>query len=340
MSSAIFFYVTTLLVYFGIDALAVWGLNLQYGVAGVANLAFILFQAAGAYTAAILTLGPSTGNGGFQQYVGGATLPFPLPIIAGGIVAGVLSLMVGFLGLRRLRADYLAMVLLVVAVIGNELAQSDTGLVNGPAGLALIPQPLQDVLNLSPSAYQWFYVGLVAVICVVVYIVVRRITESPFGRSLRAVRENEHAAAAVGKNVASLRLTVFVVGGIIAGISGALFVQFIGAWSPGGWSYVETLVLLTAIIVGGQGNNVGVMVGALFVGVVFQEGARLLPTTWAPAGLIAALQWIVIGLCALLFLWFWPQGLIPERRRVFPLKLRKQNVDGHETSSIAGAQRR
>ena len=136
MSSAVVFYLTTLLVYFGVDLLAVWGLNLQYGVAGVANLAFVLFQAAGAYTAAVLTLGPSSGNGGFQSYIGGAALPFPLPILAGGAVAGLLSLLVGAVGLRRLRADYLALVMLVVAVIGNELAQSATGLVNGPAGLA------------------------------------------------------------------------------------------------------------------------------------------------------------------------------------------------------------
>jgi branched-chain amino acid transport system permease protein len=149
-----------------------------------------------------------------------------------------------------------------------------------------------------------------------VYFFVHRVTSSPLGRALRAVRDNDAAAAALGKDVARLRLFIFVFGNVIAGISGAVLVQFIGAWSPGSWLYVETLVLLTAIIVGGTGNNAGVMLGALLVPVAFNEATRYLPQIGRP-GLIDALQWIVIGLLAMVFLWFWPRGIIPERRRRF-----------------------
>ena len=109
MSLAWSFYISTVLVYLGVDIMACWGLNLQYGYTGILNFSFIIYQAAGAYTAAVLTLGPNT-TGGFQQYIGGANLPFPLPVIAGGIAGGLLSVVVGVVTLRRLRADYQAMV--------------------------------------------------------------------------------------------------------------------------------------------------------------------------------------------------------------------------------------
>ncbi len=132
----------------------------------------------------------------------------------------------------------------------------------------------------------------------VVYVFVHRVTASPLGRALRAIRDNEAAAAALGKDVMRMRLFIFVMGNVIAGISGAVLVEFIGAWSPGSWLYVETFVLFTAIIVGGTGNNAGVMVGALLVPVAFNEATRYLPQIGRP-GLIDALQWIVIGLLAL-----------------------------------------
>ena len=120
MSLAWSFYIATVLVYLGVDVMACWGLNLQYGYTGILNFSFIIYQAAGAYTAAVLTLGPQTA-GSFQQYFGGANLPFPLPVIAGGIAGGLLSAVVGVIALRRLRSDYQAMVFLVISLIATAL---------------------------------------------------------------------------------------------------------------------------------------------------------------------------------------------------------------------------
>jgi branched-chain amino acid transport system permease protein len=316
LSNAVQFYVSTLAIYLAVDVIACWGFNLQYGVAGIMNFAFIMFQAVGAYTAALLTLGPSSGHGGYQHYIFGADLPFPAPLVAAGAASGLLALVVGLVTLRRLRQDYQAMVMLVVSLMATSLAQNWIGLVNGPAGLSLIAQPLADQLNLPPITYQWAYVGYSLVLVLLVLFVVQRITNAPLGRTLRAMRDNEHAAAALGKNVTALRLTAFIVGAVIAGVSGAVLVQFIGAWAPGSWLYVETFTLLTAIIVGGSGNNLGVFVGALLVPVGFLEGSRFLPDI-GPLGLNAALQWIAVGTLALLFLWFWPRGVFPEARRRF-----------------------
>jgi branched-chain amino acid transport system permease protein len=316
MTSGWEFYATTLLVYLGVDIMAVWGLNLQYGVAGVYNFGFIVFQAVGAYVAAVLTLGPSSGNGGFQAYIGGSNLPFPIPVLAAGLVAGLISVPVGWIALRRLRTDYQAMVMLVLSVSATLFVTNDVGLLNGPAGLALIPQPLSSWVNPNSIGWQWLYVGITAVFCVITYFFVHRVTSAPLGRSLRAIRDNDDAAAALGKNVTQMRMFIFVMGNVIAGVSGAVLVMFIGAWSPGSWLYVETFVFFTAIIVGGTGNDAGVLLGALLVPVAFNELTRYLPQIGRP-GLIDALQWIVIGLLALVFLWFWPRGVIPERRRRF-----------------------
>lgn len=322
MSHAVSFYLSTILVYLGVDVLSVWSLNLQYGLTGIYNFAWIMFQALGAYTASVLTLGPSTANGGFQHYILGTALPFPLPILVAGAVAAVVSLPVGYVALRRLRADYQAMVMLVISVIATLVVENVAGLFNGSAGLALVPQPLATSLKISSLGYQWLYVLLTAVVCGIVYIFVHRVTSSPLGRALRAVRDNESAAEALGKHVTRLRMFAFIFGNAIAGMSGALLVQFIGAWSPGSWMYVETLVILTAIIVGGTGNNAGVILGALLVPIAFNEATRFIPTSIGPPGVIDAMQWVVIGGLGLLFLWFWPRGIIPERRRRFPVPAR------------------
>jgi branched-chain amino acid transport system permease protein len=310
------FYISTLLIYLGIDIMACWGLNLQFGVTGLVNFAYVVFQAAGAYTAAVLTLGPSSGNGGFQRYIGGAHLPFPLPIIAAGAVGGLLSLAFGVIALRRLRSDYQAMVMLVMSLIATSVVTNQEGLFNGPNGLSIVPKPLASVLNLSVSGYQWFFVALTGLFCLLVYLFVHLVTGSPLGRALRSVRENETAAAALGKNVAGLRLLAFVSGGVIAGISGALLVEFISAWSPGSWLFPETFVFFAALIVGGAGNNFGAMLGALLVPIAFLEATRFMPPFGYP-GLVDALQWVVVGVLTLVFLWFWPRGVVPERKRRF-----------------------
>src|SRR5207248_2114908 len=133
-----------------------------------------------------------------------------------------LSVLVGLIGLRRLRSDYQAMVMLIVSLIATGIVTDRVDLLNGPAGLSLVPKPLSSLLKLTPIGYQWFYVGLTALVCAVVYVPVHRITGSPLSRALRAMRDQEHAAAALGKNVTGLRMLAFVLGGAVAGMSGAM----------------------------------------------------------------------------------------------------------------------
>jgi branched-chain amino acid transport system permease protein len=316
VSTATQFYIVTLLVFAAVDLLAAWGLNLQFGVAGLLSFAFILFQAAGAYTAAIMSLGRDTLNGGFQHYVGGYQLPFPIPLIGALAAGAVLAVPIGLVTLRRLRSDYQAIALLVMSIIATDIITNDQGLFNGAAGLSLVPAPLAS-LGVSQVTYQWLFAAFAIALTGVCYLVLRRITHSPLGRAMRAMRDNEQAAMALGKNVIRLRMVAFTVGGAMAGLSGGLLVEFVGAWAPSGWLYPETFVLFAAIIIGGTGNDVGVLVGVLLVPVVLAEATQFLPSIGRP-GLIDAIQWILIGLLLIVFLWLRPQGIFPERRRRLP----------------------
>ncbi len=161
--------------------------------------------------------------------------------------------------------------MLVLSVSATLLVTNDVGLFNGPAGLRSSLSPVESASTRPRSTISGCTSGVTAVFCVVVYLFVHRVTSSPIGRTLRAIRDNEAAAPALGKDVMRMRLFIFVMGNVIAGISGAVLVQFIGAWSPGSWLYVETFVFFTAIIVGGTGNDAGVMLGALLVPVAFNE---------------------------------------------------------------------
>src|SRR5438270_239396 len=222
----------------------------------------------------------------------------------------------GLLVRRRLRSDYQAIALLGSSVIANTMITNVRPFLNGAAGLSLVPPPLGDLVNANSAGYQWLYVGLTALGCGVVLAAATRIVESPFGRTLRAMREREPAAAALGKNLVMLKMVMFIAGGVIAGLSGAVLVGFIGVWAPATWLYPETIVIFAALIVGGRGNNLGALLGALLVPVGFEEVTRFLPQV-GPPGLIPAMQWVAIGLLIIGFLWFRPRGTLPERRRVF-----------------------
>lgn len=309
------FYLSTIAVYFGADLMAAWALNMQFGWAGVPNFAFIIFQAAGAYTYAAVTLGPSGGATAFQHYILGANLPFPLALIVAALAGGLVSLVLGLITLRRLRRDYQAAVFLLFAVIAIDVVSANVNLFNGSNGLAAVPQPLAGLQSsLGLGGYQWLYAGFVALVCVAVLMLIRRLGGSGWQRALRASRDDEPAARALGINSAILRLQVFVIGGMIAGLSGGLLVGFISAWSPGAWQYSETFAVLTGIILGGVSNDWGVLIGTFLVQIAFQElTALFLPQIGYP-GLSDALVWVVIGLLWLTILYFRPRGIWPEKR--------------------------
>jgi branched-chain amino acid transport system permease protein len=314
------FYALNLVIYAAVDAMACLGLSQQFGVAGVTNFGFIIFQAAGGYAAAIMALPPQSANGGFQTYIGGWNLPFPLPWIGAAVVGGLLALPFTFLVGRRLRGDFAAVGLLVTAVLLNLLVTNYRPLLNGDAGLSLIPPPLHAspaVFSTTSTGYQWAFAAGAVILLAGVFWLVWRITSSPYGRSLRAMRDNDLVADSLGKNLFSMRTAMLVTGGAIAGLSGGILVSYTTTWSPAAWGYAETVVLFAAVIIGGAGNHAGAVLGAVLVPVGFEEITRFIPTSNnLPPNLIPSLEWVAIGLLIVVFLWARPQGILPERKRV------------------------
>lgn len=323
MSTDLSFYIVTLVVYAAVAVIGCWGLELQYSDTGLLNLSYIVSVAVGGYTVALLSLGAPENEGGtlVQEYFWGAALPFPLPFV-GAVLAGMLiSLPIGLIALRRLRSDYQAVAMLSIALIAAALVVAMPGLLGGGHGLYLIPAPLKDELGLRSDEYSWVYAGFAVVLTLLAAWVVLRISRAPLWRVLRAVRENPEAADALGINVTPVRLTAFAVGNGLGALSGAILAAFIGTYAPADWSYQETLILMGAVIVGGAGNRFGVLMGALLIPVGLTEATRYLPQFGAP-GTVDALQYVVVGVVIIAFLWWRPQGVFPERRRTF-------DVDGN-----------
>ena len=301
--------------------MACLGLNQQFGVAGVTNFGFIIFQAAGGYTAAILAMPPDSANGGFQSYIGGWNLPFPLPWIGAAVVGGLIALPFTFLVGRRLRGDFAAVGLLVTAVLLNLLATNYVPLFNGDAGLSLIPEPLQGEFSPQSRGYQWGFAVLAVAararglpVPAAHHRVAVRADPAGHARQRRGRRlARQEPAVAAHRNARARR-------GHRRAVAEASWSRYITTWSPAAWGYAETVVLFAAVIIGGAGNHRGALLGAVLVPVGFEEVTRFIPTSNnLPPNLIPSLEWVAIGLLIVVFLWVRPQGVLPERKRVIAL---------------------
>jgi branched-chain amino acid transport system permease protein len=295
-------------VIFSIIALA---LNVRWGWAGEFDIALFAFVAIGAYVYSVITLPPSNlpSPGG---YILGLRWPFLIGVIAAIVIAGLLSAIAGALALRKLRDDYFGITTLAITLILALVIGQYTPLFDGYEGLYGMPQPLSSVGALGPDGGNYLIICIVALI--VTYLVLERLAKSPFGRTVRSVREDDTASAAFGRNVYLVKLKAYILGGCVAGLGGALLAAYITAFNPYGWTPTETFLIYAAIFIGGTGNSLGVIIGAFFVEVGIQEVTRYIPQIGSNASSGDAIRLVVIGLLIVTILWFRPQGILPERR--------------------------
>jgi branched-chain amino acid transport system permease protein len=306
--------IASYLVFFLILALifgvAVLGLNLQWGFTGLFNAGVVGFMAVGAYTTAIL-IGPER-----AAVLGGFQLPFGVGLLCGMAAAGFAALIVGVVTLR-LREEYLAVATFGIAIAVQLVALNAAYLTGGTLGLIGLPKPLAFLFG-RPLHYNLFYLCLVGAIAGLTYLALERIVRSPWGRTLKAIREDETAAASLGKNPVRIRLEAFVLGSTIMGLSGGLYVGFIGYVSPFDFQPILTFQIWTMLILGGSANNRGALLGAVIVwGIWTTSGyaiSKVVPAVYqAQSG---ALQAILIGLLLVGTLLLRPRGLIGEEEHV------------------------
>lgn len=299
-------YGTFFLVFASVFGLMVLGLNLQWGFTGLFNVGAAGFVAVGAYASALLT-GPD-----YPDQIGG----FGLPVLVGWLGAlaasGLAALLVGAAALR-LRHDYLAITTFGVAVTLQLVALNAQSLTGGPFGLQFIPKPLAELI---PNNLAWnaAYLALVLAILALAYGAIEALVRSPWGRVLRAIREDETAAESLGKRAFRFRLQSFVIGCMLMGLGGALYAHFVGYIAPEDFLPILTFQLWTMLIVGGAGNNRGAILGAFVVWALWTLSGGVLreviPVQHQARA--ATLQVVLIGSVLAAILLVRPRGLLGE----------------------------
>jgi branched-chain amino acid transport system permease protein len=293
-------------IFAGIYAVLCLGLNLQWGFTGLFNIGIAGFYAIGAYTSAILTTPPS------PDHLGGFHLPVPVGMLGAAGTAGLLAYVIGMPTLR-LREDYLAIATIGIAEILRLALKNEAWLTNGVQGIRDIARPLQGVFGTS---YDRFYLAVMLCSIVVIYIASERLVRSPWGRVLKAIREDEEVAASFGKDVFRYKMQALVLGAMIMGLGGSFYAHYVKYISPDTFNpLMGTFIVWVMVIAGGSGNNRGVMVGAVVIWYLwsFSEDfvIRLLPPPLdSKAG---DLRVILIGLVLQAILVKRPQGLMPQR---------------------------
>jgi branched-chain amino acid transport system permease protein len=300
------FFLTTALIY----AIVCLGLNVQWGQTGLFNVGVAAFVAVGAYASALMTTPPAEGR------FGGFGLPIAVGWAAAMLASGAVSALVGALTLR-LRADYLAITTFGVAIVAQLIALNAQRLTGGPFGVAFIPKPFE-ALAPEPLLYGLANLALVGLIVAALALALERLIRSPWGRVLRALRENERAAAALGKSPARFRLQAFTLGGAVMGLAGAIGAHFIGFIAPENYQSALTFQVWAMLIVGGSGNNLGAILGAALVW-AFWSGSGLAIGALVPAELqarAAALRIVAIGVLLAATIVLRPRGILGERKTV------------------------
>ncbi len=281
-------YFVHILVITGIYVILTLSLNLVVGYTGLAALGHAAFSCVGAYVSALLAL-----NYGVSPWIG---------LLVGACAASLLGAVIAIPSLR-ISGDYLAIATFGSGVIVYSVAKNWVAVTRGPMGLPGIPGFSFFGIQLSGV---WTYLILVAVFVFLTYFVLRRVVNSPFGRILRGIREDEVAALAMGKNVNKYKIIVFTVGAFFAGIAGSLYAHYITFIDPSSFTVMESITILLMVVFGGMGSLGGSFVGAAVL-VIFPEMLRFLGM---PSSVAAPLRQMIYGLLLIVLMLRRPQGIL------------------------------
>lgn len=281
-------YLLHILLMAGIYVILTLSLNLIVGYTGLPAMGHAAFSCIGAYASSLLAL-----NMGISPWIG---------LIIGACMAAVLGIVIGYPAIR-LKGDYLALATFGLGVIVYSIAKNWVVLTRGPMGLPGIPGFSFFGIQLSKI---WMYLILVLFFVMVTIFVINRIVNSPFGRVLRSIREDEIASEALGKNVIKHKLLVFVIGAFFAGIAGSLYAHYITFIDPSSFTVTESITILLMVIFGGMGSIRGSIVGATVLFVL----PELLRFLGMPSSIAAPMRQMIYGLLLVILMIKRPQGIM------------------------------
>lgn len=301
----------TFLVPFALIAILSLGLNLQWGHTGLFNAGIAGFYAIGAYTAAFLVTAAAPPSETYSGHLGGFSQPFVVGVAGAFVVAALAGFLIGRVTLN-LREDYLAIATLALAEILRTFFNNAQSITGGPIGVISIPRPFGEIRGAeSDAVLSLVFVGALLLLVVLL----DWITRAPWGRALRAIREDEEAAQVLGKDTFRLKLLAFTIGCGIMGVGGAFLAVYSRAISPDLFVPFTTFSVFVAVLLGGSGNNRGVVLGAAIFFLFDWLSIRL--KDYAPefiADRIAYYRLITIGTVLIVLVLFRPQGILPERK--------------------------
>jgi branched-chain amino acid transport system permease protein len=281
-------YLLHILLIAGIYVILTLSLNLIVGYTGLPALGHAAFSCIGAYTSSLLAL-----NMGLSPWIG---------LMIGACVAALSGAIIGYPAVR-LKGDYLALATFGLGVIVYSIAKNWVSLTRGPMGLPGIPGFSVFGFQLSEI---WSYLLLVLVFVMLTIFVINRIVDSPFGRILRSIREDEIASEALGKDTTRHKLLVFIIGAFFAGIAGSLYAHYITFIDPSSFTVMESITILLMVIFGGMGSISGSVVGAVIL-VIFPELLRFLGM---PSAIAAPMRQMIYGLLLIVLMLKRPQGIM------------------------------
>jgi branched-chain amino acid transport system permease protein len=226
--------------------------------------------------------------------------------MVGACMASLLGLVIGFPSIR-LKGDYLSLATFSFGVIVYSISKNWVDLTRGPMGLPGIPKFSFFGFELQPV---WAYLTLVTVFVFITAFIINRIVDSPFGRILKSIREDEVASLSIGKNIVKYKLIVFIIGAFFAGIAGSLYAHYITFIDPSSFTAMESIAVLLMVVFGGMGSIKGSFIGALTL-VIFPEMLRFLGL---PSSVAAPLRQMIYGLLLIILMMKRPQGIIGEYR--------------------------
>jgi len=285
-------YLIHIAILISIYAILGLSLNLIVGFTGLLSVTQAAFYGIGAYTTAILLT--STG------------MNFFLAMIIGTIITAVCSLAIGFV-LSKFRDDYYALGSFGFNVIIFSIFMNWQSLTRGPLGIPGIPRP--SLFGFTFSENIWFLV-LSTVLLILIYLVCRFIANSSFGRVLKAIREDEEAISAFGYRTLWYKLSIFVIGAVMASIAGSLFASYITFVDPSSFALTESIFILAMIILGGLANNKGAVIGAACL-ILLPEILRFVGF---PDDVAAQMRQVSYGVILIFLMLYRPQGLVGEYR--------------------------
>jgi branched-chain amino acid transport system permease protein len=304
------FFLTTALIF----ALITLGLNLQWGLTGLFNVGVAGFVAIGAYTSALMTTPDDPAR------FGGFGLPIVIGWLIAMLVAGLAAAITGFATLR-LKSDYLAITTFGVAVVVQLVALNAQPLTGGAFGIGFIPRPFASLAE-TPLLFNFANVAIVAAVTLVAFLALQRLARSPWGRVLKALREDERAAVSLGKSARFYRVQAFAVGGALMGLAGAVQAHFIGFIAPDNYAPMLTFQVWVMLIVGGSGSNWGAVIGSITVWAIWAGSGALTSVFFSPEqqARAASLQIVAIGVMLCIILLIRPEGMFGGRGKRRRLK--------------------